>query len=892
VTRTRAWGLLQRTDHGDRPPSWRLFHHALAEHLRDQQQRAGLLTRRQADERIVGALLEKAPRRAGTDQPDWLAADSYTRTHLATHTSTTSQLDHLLADPGFLVAAEPGRLLEALPSVNGHDVLPASQRLLYRVGARLQGRPAEERAAILELGARQLDARTLAAQLAALRLSRPWSIRWGHQLPHGADRIVGWHDGPVRAIAVGEREGRLVAVSGGSDGMVCVWDLRTGVSLLAWPHGPAGLSERDGAGEQHRKSSVEAVAVGELADGPVVVSGGADGTLRCWRLADGSPRGGPLANPWSRIRSVVVGELAGRPVVVAGGDGGPVLDGERKRAVCVWDLETWDLETAELLHVLEPDCTSRPSDDLMVSAVAMGSCGDQPVVVAGHDRGARQWTWTGTAWASRTLIPEKVRGHRPHPWAVALGVLNGRPIAVCGGHPKWITTFDLESGTRATPAFDAPDGDVIGVAAGELDGRAIAVSGNFFGFMGDPGVLHVWDLGNEEEPLRGSLVGHYGGVQALAVTRLDDRPAVVSGGMDHTVRAWDLATSLQPARGRHEYYHINWLLACELQGSSAVVCNSNRITPSAAISKSPLWHEQDRDDVPREALADLIIVPTSGIRRRQRRPKPPPSVIRAWDQANGEPISAASLNADRLGRLCAVGRAGDTVLGVEVDEPTWRPELDYLLTDMPGDDTTRLRVWDLQSGTQVGRPTLDRPPGALDYNIAVGGLGDQEVVAFCDEHGRIQVLDVHSGEPVWAEPLPTFGGGSALRAFGAPAGRPIAVVQAPWKAGIWDLQRRGSAEPLAMPHSMQPELWGSFPMAVGVLAGRPVVVYSGYGRPIRVWDLTTHHECERAIWVDTKIAAITVTPDSTILASGPTGTVLALRVEASFFDPPLRAEQL
>jgi WD40 repeat protein len=40
---------------------------------------------------------------------------------------------------------------------------------------------------------------------------------------------------------------------------------------------------------------VRAVAVGALRDGtPVIVSGGEDGTVRVWRLADGSPLAHPL----------------------------------------------------------------------------------------------------------------------------------------------------------------------------------------------------------------------------------------------------------------------------------------------------------------------------------------------------------------------------------------------------------------------------------------------------------------------------------------------------------------------------------------------------------------------------------------------------------------------
>jgi hypothetical protein len=48
--------------------------------------------------------------------------------------------------------------------------------------------------------------------------------------------------------------------------------------------------------------------------------------------------------------------------------------------------------------------------------------------------------------------------------------------------------------------------------------------------------------------------------------------------------------------------------------------------------------------------------------------------------------------------------------------------------------------------------------------------------------------------------------------------------------------------------------------------------------------MTADHECKRAIEVDTEIQAITIAPDSTIIAAGPSGA-LALRVEDAFFEP-------
>jgi WD40 repeat protein len=73
------------------------------------------------------------------------------------------------------------------------------------------------------------------------------------------------------------------------------------------------------------------VAVGRLPDGtPVIISGDgqlfhSDGTVRVWRLADGTPLGKPLRGHTSRVSAVAAGALPdGTPVIVSSGEDGTV----------------------------------------------------------------------------------------------------------------------------------------------------------------------------------------------------------------------------------------------------------------------------------------------------------------------------------------------------------------------------------------------------------------------------------------------------------------------------------------------------------------------------------------------------------------------------------------
>jgi WD40 repeat protein len=165
------------------------------------------------------------------------------------------------------------------------------------------------------------------------------------------------------------------------------------------------------------------VAVGALPDGtPVIVSGGGgeDCTVRVWRLADGTPVGEPLRGHDGGLRAVAAGALPdGTPVIVSGGRGGGYRDG----TVRVWRL-------ADGTPAGEPLEAHYGPDDNRVS-VAVGALPDgTPVIISGGwDRTVRVWRLAdGTPVMPPLDLPESVRAVTIH--GIVIVTAAGADIAV------------------------------------------------------------------------------------------------------------------------------------------------------------------------------------------------------------------------------------------------------------------------------------------------------------------------------------------------------------------------------------------------------------------------------------------------------------------------------
>ncbi|MET7330969.1 serine/threonine-protein kinase [Nonomuraea sp. NPDC005650] len=264
------------------------------------------------------------------------------------------------------------------------------------------------------------------------------------------------HEGPVWSVATGQVNGRPVVVSGGSDGTVRVWDQTTGE--------PVGEPFRG-----HR-GSVESVSVGDLNGRPVAVSGGLDGTVRVSDLATGKPVGEPAGTGRGWVLSVAVGELNGRPTVVSGDVDGTVL---------ITDLATGTL-ISRLDHAHQGP----------VESATVARLNGHPVAVTGGGKGDH----TVRVWdlASGARLGPPFMGHRSWALGLAAGQLgDGRPIVVSGGYDdQTVRVWDLATGRPIGEPFKDHRGLIEAVAIGRLDGRPVAVSG------GNDGEVRVWSLGS------------------------------------------------------------------------------------------------------------------------------------------------------------------------------------------------------------------------------------------------------------------------------------------------------------------------------------------------------------------------------------------------------------
>jgi WD40 repeat protein len=553
--------IVEATEDGH--STYRLYHQALAEHLREHIDAIAV------HQAIAEVLLARVPRTLAGSR-DWTRAHPYTLRHLATHGALAGEIDALIADTGYLVHAEPGALLQALrrTSTDAASLTAA----VYRCSADThQHLPPLRRRQLLAADAARFRATRLLHELSA---PLSWRPRWatGGQTTHALHTTFTGHTSPVNAVACSTLEGRPAAVTGSNDQTAQVWDLATGTTISTF------------AGHTNR---VNAVACSTLEGRPIAVTDSEDGTVQVWDLATGTTIT-TFTGHTNRVNAVACSTLEGRPVAVTSGFSGTVL---------VWDLATSTTLTTFTGHTLS------------TTAVACSTLEGRPIAVtSGHDETAQVWDLaTGTTLTTFT-------GHTLSATTVACSTLEGRPVAVTSGHDETVLVWDLATATTLT-TLTGHTRSVTAVACSTLDGRPIAVTGSYdktaraWSFLtgafdasavsghsgaiyaessavldgcpavvtgSDDGTARVWDLATGTTlTILTAVTGHTRPVTAVACSTLDGRPIAVTGSEDGTVRVWDLATGTTITTFTGHTNRVTAVACSTLDGRSIAVTSSN-----------------------------------------------------------------------------------------------------------------------------------------------------------------------------------------------------------------------------------------------------------------------------------------------------------------------------
>jgi eukaryotic-like serine/threonine-protein kinase len=266
----------------------------------------------------------------------------------------------------------------------------------------------------------------------------------------------------------------------------------------------AGAPSRLSAFTAHRQK-VLAVALAEIDDRAVVLSGGWDQGLRVSDPVTGQPIGSPLAADTQGIYAIAVGE---HPLVVLGAS-----DQTAQR---------WDLDTRRMLS---PALVGHVSDVFTVTIARVG--GRELIFSGGGDAKVH-------AWAPDTGAP--VGAVVVHGAVVNVVAVAGREnVAVSGCVDGTLQFWDPAARTLLGSAVSAHSGGVRALAVARPGGRTLVFS------AGNDGLVKRWDAKTREQ-VGSPLTGHSGAVSALAVVELKDQQLIVSGGADGAVRVWDAGT--------------------------------------------------------------------------------------------------------------------------------------------------------------------------------------------------------------------------------------------------------------------------------------------------------------------------------------------------------------
>ncbi|MEU7909888.1 WD40 repeat domain-containing protein [Microbispora bryophytorum] len=584
----------------------------------------------------------------------------------------------------------------------------------------------------------------------------------------------------VTSVAVGELDGRPVAISAGAEHTIRIWDRAT-LKPIGDP------IPGDGP-----------VAYGTV-DGRPVILGRSHGALQRWDATTRLPVGGPL--PAGRFRAVAFGELNGRPIAAAAGTDG---------------AHVFDLATGRRI--------GPPIGTGIFSAVALTRVHGVLLVLTGQGDTVIAWDPVSGKPVGRPLTLESEFIQNIN--TITTTTIGGRPVALIPTADLGVIRWDLVT-REAT--YQSLKGEFGPSSLAVLNGRTVFVSVETAGGATDRYGSRLRSSIAVIDPATGERVSSFeipGHVTSLAVGDLGDRPMIVTGGRDNAVRAYDLATgraSAPPATGgpNGDIYEVNG----ELRGRPIVVAQGNGDDRSPGVwdlgSGRPLAAPVRLPGrITSFATGDYggRAVLVAGIAFGD-------SSIRLFDLASRVPIGEPLIGYAGFVNGVALTEADRRALVVgAVDED-----------DAAGDSSSRgaVRIWDFPSGALLHDLAVRN--GRVGQLALISLAGRPVAVTFSATRARL--WDVGAGKRMASFRIAKTEHSARVEIalFDCTA---VAIVATGRTVELYDLATGKQVERPLLGHSNSVSS-----IAFGRVAGVPIAVtYSSQDRSMRVWDLTTSRQ--------------------------------------------------
>ena len=583
-------------------------------------------------------------------------------------------------------------------------------------------------------------------------------------------------------------------MSGGSDGRIRIWDLRSG-------HEISGRALPDPSDETARLTRVTALATGELDNGDAVaLSGGLDGAVRVWNLTTGVRIGDPL----------IGAENSGFVVAAANINGA-------LQAVCrTWDdFRAWDVMTERPAHA--PFAAADTLREEPMAACCRGRRMVFAAVVRFDGPGGAVRVWDTVTGALCGPLIETADN-----WisALALAEVDGTLLMAVADGDRGIQIFDAATGrpvTRRTLDIGLPL--VTALAIGTVGGHLVLAAGDE---SGEVRFRELTSLQRFGDPVR----AHGRRVTALGFGVGDDDGLLASVGKDDAPSGQSLPVSARVWRpGKHGRNlrpvaspisladPATSVALARVTGRLEAVTADGRRVARLDVSAGTTVGTQFGGGYERVCAVGVATVAGRTLAVSATYDK---ATIRTWEIPEGEaarhPVTGQPLVRQDIGtvRGLAVTRLGDRPVAVCAGWGT-------------------IHVWDAATGEAAGAGLITGLQNVL--SLDVGELASQPIVACAcgspSRHG-VRVFNLETG----AELDPPLVPSPEAVAIAENLGKTLVVSGgSSLTLCVWDPASR--AEPAVIRTAGE-----TLALAATHIRGRPMAVCSGRKGEIRLVDLT------------------------------------------------------